>query len=124
MCPLKEVTPVEYSEKQIKRYYGYRIAELNAEALQKVIANVNVKVAPKIWQEEDMVFYQYPRKPVIIIKNGILFTTTEMWDGKEFSDREIRHQASILLRILGEADLAKYKRITIAKYKFTPKAWR
>lgn len=118
------VTPVEYSENKIKRYYGYKIADFDAPQLQEIVNNLNVAKAPKIWQEEDMVFYQYPGKPLIIVKDGRLFTTKEMWDGKEFSDREIRHQASILLRILGDANLATFKRITIAKFKFTPRRWR
>lgn len=124
MGTLKYVTPTEYSERKIKRYYGYKIANLDAQKLQEIVNGLKVKEKPKIWQEEGMVFYQYPRKPLIIIKDGGLFTTEEMWNGREFSDREIRHQASILLRILGEAKLATYRRTTIAKYKFTPYAWR
>ena len=124
MVNLKYVTPVEYSERKIKRYFGYKIADFNAEKLQEIVNGLNVAKAPRIWQEEDVVCYQYPEKPLIIIKDGRLFTTEETWDGKEFSDKEIRHQASILLRILGEAKLASYKRTTIAKYKFTPHRWR
>jgi hypothetical protein len=118
------VTPVEYSERKIKRYFGYRIANLDAQKLKEIVNKLNTKENPKIWQEADMVCYQYPGRPLIIIKDGKLFTTEEMWYGREYSHREIRHQASILLRILGEAKLATYKRTTIAKWKFTPYAWR
>jgi hypothetical protein len=124
MCALIAVEPVEYSERKIKRYYGYKIANLNAERLQEVINGVNVAQHPRIWQEEDMVCYQYPNKPLIIVKDGKLFTTLQMWNGMEFPHREIRHQASILLRILGKAELASYNRQTIARPKFTPKRWR
>jgi len=95
MCALKAVTPIEYSERKIKRYYGYKIANLDAEKLQEVMNGVNVAQPPRIWQEGDMVCYQYPNKPLIIVKDGRLFTTEEMWDGKEFSDKEIRHQAKL-----------------------------
>jgi hypothetical protein len=118
------VTPVEYSEKKIKRYYGYKIASFSAQQLQEVVDGLNVAKSPRIWQEGDMVYYQYPRKPLIIVKDGVLFTTEETWYSREYSHREIRHQASILLRILGEANLASYKRTTIAKWKFTPYVWR
>jgi hypothetical protein len=114
---------VEYSEKKIKRY-GYKIASFSAQQLQEVVDGLNVAKSPKIWQEDDMVFYQYPGKPLIIVKDGVLFTTEETWRGREYSHREIRHKASILLRILGQAKLASYKRTTIDKYKFTPYAWR
>jgi hypothetical protein len=124
MDNLVAVEPTEYSERQIKRYFGYKIAIFDAEKLKEVIKDFKVQADPKIWQDGDMVCYQYPKKPIVIIKNGRLFTTEEMWNGKEFSDREIRHQTSILLRILGQAKLASYKRTTIARYKFTPRKWR
>jgi hypothetical protein len=118
------VTPVEYSEKNIVRYFGYKIAEFDATKLQEVISGVNVKLQPKIWQEENMVCYQYPGKPLIVIEDGCLCTTLEIWNGRDFSHKEIRHQASLLLRILGQAKLASYRRRTINRRKFIPGNWR
>ena len=120
MISLIEVTPTEYSKKTIVRYFGYKIGNFDAEHLQEIINEINVAQAPKIWQEGDMVFYQYPGKPMIIVKDGRMFTTEEIWKGREFSQREIRHQASILIRILRDANLANYKRTTIARKKFIP----
>jgi len=121
------VTPIEYDDrrKQIKRYYGYKIAAFSANELMETIMRVNVAVLPNIWEEEDTVFYQYPRKPLIAVKDGKLFTTEEMWNCREYSHKRIRHQASLLLRILKEYGLADYKkRTTISIHKFTPHKWR
>jgi hypothetical protein len=124
LTSLVEVTPTEYSKRKIVRYFGYKIGIFDAKHLQEIIDEVNVAKAPKIWQEDDMVFYQYPDKPLIIVKEGKMYTTEEMWRGREFSQREIRHQASILIRILRDANLASYKRTTIARKKFTPYDFR
>ena len=106
------------------RYFGYKIGMFDAEYLQEIIDEINVAKSPKIWQEGDMVFYQYPGKPLIIFKYGRMFTTEEMWKGREYSQREIRHQASILIRILRDANLASFRRRTIARKKFIPCDWR
>ena len=61
---------------------------------------------------------------LIIIKDGSLYTTEEIWMGRDFSQRQIRHQASLLLRILHGAELASYNRKAVLRKKFTPYHWR
>ena len=69
-----------------------------------------------------MIFYQYPKKPQLVIKNGKLFTTQE--ECNKFSEGEIRQQASILLRILKGAGFATYNRLRISRKNFTPTKYR
>ena len=125
MGPLIEVTPVEYSANNIKRYFGYKIANFDAHELMQVILKMNVKVIPNIWDEDDEVNYQYPKYPEIVVKEGKLYTAEETWCGREFSQKQIRHQASFLLRILKDCGLADYKkRTTISRKKFVPYNFR
>lgn len=124
MPNLVPITPVEYSKNRITRYYGYRIDEIDADCLMSIFDEVNVQYYPKIWEEEDVVFYQYLGQPLLAIKAGKLFTTEELWEGREFSHARIGHQASILLRILYRFDLASYNRKAIPRRKFTPHEYR
>jgi hypothetical protein len=43
-----------------------------------IFDKVNVQFSPKIWEEEDVVFYQYPGQPLLAIKARKLFTTEEL----------------------------------------------
>jgi hypothetical protein len=106
------------------RYYGYKIGKIDVSIIQAYIDSKNFKQSPKLWQEKDTFFYQYPNKPLIIIKDGQLYTTEEVWVGRDFNQREIRHQASIVLRILHGAELASYNRKAILRKKFTPTKFR
>jgi hypothetical protein len=115
-----KVTPIEYSRKKIRRYYGYKIKDFKIEELYAYIKTKNFGAIPKIWQEEDMIFYQYPNQPLLIIKDDKLFTTIEVWKDRRFTQGKIRQQASILLRVLEGAGLATYNRKAIAKKRFTP----
>ena len=117
---LHYVEPVEYSEKRIVRYFGYKIGKIDVDVVQAYIDGKNFRQLPKLWLEEDMFFYEYPGKPLIVIKDGQLYTTEEVWIGKDFSQSEIRHQASIVLRVLHGAELATYNRKAILRKKFTP----
>jgi hypothetical protein len=121
---LKYVEPIEYSKKRIARYFGYKISKIDVDLVQAYIDSKNFKQLPKLWQEGGMFFYEYPNKPLIIIKDGQLYTTEEIWVGKDVSQGEIRHQASIVLRILNGAGLASYNRKAILRRKFTPYNWR
>ena len=121
---LVPITPVEYSKNRITRYYGYKIDDIDADCLLSIFDEVNVRLAPKIWEEEGVVFYQYPGQPLLAIKAGKLFTTEESWEGGKFSHSQIRHQASILLRILGKFEAATFNRKAVPKRKFTPHKWR
>jgi hypothetical protein len=121
---LVPITPVEYSRSRITRYYGYQIDEIDADSLMSIFAKVNVQCSPNIWAEDGVVFYQYPGQPSLAIKAGKLFTTEEVWEGRVFSHARIRHQASILLRILGKFGLARFNRKAIPRRRFTPHQWR
>jgi hypothetical protein len=118
------LTPVEYQGERIVRYYGYKLSELDAEYILSILDEVNISEMPKVWQDGDIIFYQYPRQPLIAIRNGQFFTTREVWESGEFSHRKIRHQASILLRILKRQGLATYNRKAVPRKRFTPHKWR
>jgi hypothetical protein len=118
------VTPVEYSDRKITRYFGYRIQEFSAADLKEAIEGFNLQQEPEIRQEANLIFYQYPGYPPIVIQDGQLFVTKEEWTRRGFSHKKIRHQASILLRLLHRAGLASYHRKAIPKKDFTPHKWR
>ena len=121
---LHYVESIEYSEKRIVRYFGYKIGKIDLGLLQAYIDSKNFSQLPKLWQEEDMFFYEYPDKPLIIIKEGQLYTTEDIWVGKDFSQDEVRHQASIVLRVLHGAGFATYNRKAVLRKRFTPYKWR
>lgn len=118
------LTPIEYQGKRIVRYYGYKRVELDADDILSALEEVNLEVMPRVWQEGDVIFYQYPRQPLIAIRNGQFYTPREVWENREFSHRKIRHQASILLRILRSQGLATYNRKAVPRKRFTPRKWR
>lgn len=122
---LEVVTPVEYQNRRIVRYFGYKLESFSAAMLLDIIRNrMFAAKIPEIWEDNGMLFYQYPGKPLIIIKDGQFFTTKETWTNREFSHREIMHQASIILRILHGHKLASYNRKAILKKSFTPYKFR
>ena len=124
MSELVPVTPVEYHERRIIRYFGYKLDVFVAERLTSVVKKFNIKQSPRIWEDSGMIFYQYPEKPLLIIREGKFFTTEETWDSGEFTHRQIMHQASILLRILYKHGLASYNRKAIPRKRFTPHKYR
>ena len=117
------VTPIEYGQKKIRRYYRVRIGSFTLDQLYAYINSKNFGKIPKIWQEEDMTFYKYPDQPLLVIKDGDIFTTKETWEGEDFTPNKIRQQASILMRILNGAGFATYNRVTVKKNKFTPRKY-
>jgi hypothetical protein len=121
---LVALTPVEYQGERIVRYYGYKIDSLDADSILFTLEEINIKETPKVWDDGEITFYQYPGQPLIAIKNGQFFTTREVWENREFSHRRIRHQASILLRILGKFGMARYNRKAVPRKRFTPHKWR
>jgi hypothetical protein len=124
LSELVYITPVEYNRKRIVRYYGYKLKDLDADKILSILDEVNISEMPKVWQDGDIIFYQYPRQPLIAIRNGQFFTTREVWESGDFSHRKIRHQASILLRILKSQQFATYNRKAVPRRKFTPYKWR
>jgi hypothetical protein len=114
-----------YEKKRIHRFYGYKLEAFDAETLSELTRRrIPVKYMPKIWEDSEMLFYEYPQKPLIIIYNGQFFTTKEVWNGREFPHRQIRHQASLVLRLLYRLKLATYNRKAIPRKRFTPHQWR
>lgn len=111
---LVEVTPTEYREKTYNRYYSCKIDTFTVEVIYEYIKTKNFKIVPKIWQEDDAVYYLYSDdNPLIIIKDGKLFTTEDTWNDKRFTAnnrRRIRQEASIVMRILRSAKIAQFKR--------------
>jgi len=124
LSELVSVTPVEYQEKRIIRYFGYKLDVFDAERLTSVVKKFNIKQSPRIWEDSGMIFYQYPEKPLIVIKERRFYTTREVWEGESFTQKQIRQQASILLRMLGKSELALCRRKSIAKWKFIPRKLR
>ena len=60
LAELVAVEPVEYNNKRIARYYGYKITGLNMDRLVKAIANTDVLDDPDIWEDSGTICYQYP----------------------------------------------------------------
>lgn len=82
---LEWITPVEYSGKRIVRYYGYKVLFSDMDELRPLLGEIRYTTTPRIWQVDDMLFYQYPRKPLIIIKDRQFYTTREIWDNSRFN---------------------------------------
>jgi hypothetical protein len=122
---LVSVTPVLYEKRRIQRFYGYKLEAFDAEKLSELIGNaIQVEYMPKIWEDSVMIFYEYPEKPLIIIYSGQFFTTKDIWNGREYPHKQIRHQASLVLRLLYRLKLATYHRKAIPRKRFTPRQWR
>jgi len=122
---LVPITPIEYQGKRnrIVRYFGYKLTDFDAETLISVMKKIDTKLAPKIWQESGMTFYEYPDKPLIIIKERDFYPMKEVLN--TFDKKQVRQQASILLRILKDNNLAGYKKRTaIQRWKFVPGKYR
>jgi hypothetical protein len=126
------VEPVEYDgkRKRIVRYYkkGKRFidVELTASKFKAILEGLNLEKEPSIIENpKGLIIYQYPDKPLIAInlEDGNFYTTTETI--KHFGWKLVRHQASILLRILKEYGYAnpflKRKSISLRKWCFEKK---
>lgn len=118
------VTPVEYQGNRIVRYYGFKLQDMDTDTILSFLPKINLRMMPRIWQVGDALFYEYPGQPPIAIRHGQFFTTEEVWRNRRFSHRKIRHQASILLRLLYRLGLATYNRKAIPRKRFTPYKWR
>jgi hypothetical protein len=121
---LEWITPVEYQGKRIVRYYGYKVLFADIDELRPLLAEIGYTATPDIWQEDDMLFYQYSGKPLIIIKDGQFYTTREIWNNSRFNHSQVRHQASVLLRLLHRFNLASYNRKAVPRKNFTPYKYR
>jgi hypothetical protein len=121
---LEWITPVEYSGRKIVRYYGYKLLFADIDELRPLLGEIRYTTTPDIWQEDDMLFYQYPGKPLIMIKDGRFYTTREIWNNRRFTHSQVRHQASVLLRLLHRFNLASYNRKAVPRKNFIPHKYR
>jgi len=111
---LVKVVPVEFDLKKdaIVRYYNIFInPNLTQEKFDEIIQKVKTKKKVSISENpESFIFYQYPKEPLIIIDrlNHRFLTTRGVWN--YYSHEKIKHQATIILRILKKYKLAGFKR--------------
>ncbi|MEM3618590.1 MAG: hypothetical protein QXK47_05915 [Candidatus Bathyarchaeia archaeon] len=109
--------PIEYDlrHRTIRRYYKHKgryFDKVDAELLHALLECINVKQKPSlIVNPNELVFYQYPKKPLIIldVERGVFLTTKGTVEA--FGWRMVRHQASIVLRILRTFKFSKAKRV-------------
>lgn len=116
---LKEVKPLDYSKGQIRKINYKRISEviLTTRKLKRLWKVSHAKKRPLILEDEEYIHFQYPKKPIILIRkeNGKLYSLIE-------PNRWIQHQAFILLAILDSSGFVEdYKRHLI--YKKVKKLW-
>jgi hypothetical protein len=112
------VTPVEYDRKhgRVIRYYrkhGRYFERFDVDAF-KIFLEPKVKKKPEIiLNPGHLLFYQYPGKPLIVMDlDGGCFLTTE-GTVEHFGWKTVRHQASILLRLLKKFGASQSKRKAI-----------
>lgn len=127
------ITPIEYYRKGglIRRYYKrgprYVSEKLDLEILNTIIQRMrrhySIQEDPKIAEIGSFIVYQYPDKPLVAIdrEDGNFYTTRETLE--DFDIKEVRHQASILLRILLSFKFFNptMKRVSIKLHKFSPR---
>lgn len=118
---------MEYQRNRIIRYYkkGKRFVStrLTVEMFKRIIEQLNLASEPSIISNpEGLIIYQYPKKPLIAInlEDGNFYTTEGTMH--HFGWKYVRHQASILLRILMKYEYAnptiKRKAISLRKWCF------
>ncbi|MGB9914654.1 MAG: hypothetical protein ACPLOC_03790 [Candidatus Bathyarchaeales archaeon] len=111
--------PVEYDLKRgvIRRYYRYGrryFDEVDADMLQALLDCLRLKKKPALMENpNELVLYQYPKKPLIVldVRRGCFLTTRGTVE--HFGWKAVRHQASIVLRILKKFKLSKAKRVKV-----------
>jgi len=110
---LKEISPFQSSKRQTRiiKYKRVWKKALERDKLGKIWELANAKKVPMILEDRRFLYFQYPGKPVILVKKstGRLYCV-----GKE--TRWIKHQAGLILRILNEYGLVKgFERRTVSK---------
>jgi hypothetical protein len=123
-----KVTPVEYDRKRgrVIRYYrknGRYFEKFDVGAFKLFLGGLNLKKEPEIIVNPGhLVFYQYPDKPLIVMDlDAGCFLTTE-GTVEHFGWKKVRHQASILLRLLKKFGASQSKRKAIRYGKSREKA--
>ena len=113
------MTPIEYDKRRgrVVRYYrknGRYFEKFDIGGFKMFLGGLNLKKEPEIIvNPEHLVMYQYPDKPLIVmdLDNGCFLTTEGTVE--HYGWRMVRHQASILLRLLKKFGASQSKRKAI-----------
>ena len=119
---LIEIEPVEYQYKlpgnrnpRILRYRGLSFSQnITQTILRRIISRTKMKKKASAQQNPDRyIFYEYDRKPQIIL--DLLNRSIHVTEGtlKKHGMRACQQQASILLRLLKRYGYANFRRISV-----------
>ena len=102
---LKEVTPIQYhgATAQVFSYKRIKVECLTKETLQRFYTLLRLTRPVTVLETPSLFLIQYEKKPILILnkKDGRLYSLFN----QGFSEREIEHQASFVIRILKKYDL-------------------
>lgn len=112
-----EIRPVEYNKgrRVVHIYKRIKTKDLTVTRLRDLYINLGFKTAPVITPlKEFFLITFYPKPPILIsTQDGRLYSFLGKWDLKE-----AQHQASLVMRVLGEYDLVEeHKRKTVRRRK-------
>lgn len=100
MSTLVKLKPIEYDTPgnriRVWKYEFYH--PLSVKKLKDICKSKNMLEQPNIFQSSNGLVYHYPKKPMLVIKDGEIYTTKESLI--EFGKIRCAHQATILLRLL------------------------
>jgi len=106
------IVPIQYSHSQIRKItYGRIAKDLETKTILAIWKQANAKEIPKIIEDRNVIGFQYPSKPVMIIrkKDGKLCCLTK-------HTKWIKHQAFVILSILNSYGFVEgFKRKTVYK---------
>ena len=110
-----EVNPIEYErrKKRVHTYKRVKVEDLSKRGLLGIYISLNFKQTPSVLDLPQGFIIQYKTKPAILIsrENGRLYAFAGRWDIKE-----IEHQASLVLRVLGRVSLVEeWERKTVMR---------
>jgi len=104
---LKEITPIQYhgTTAQVFSYKRIKVECLTKETLKRFYTLLRLTRPVAILETPTLFLIQYEGKPIIILKklDGRLYTFLD----QGFSEKEIEHQASFVIRILKRYDLVE-----------------
>ena len=102
---LREVTPIQYhgSFAQVFSYKRVKVECLTKETLKRLYTFLRLSREVNILETPTLFLIQYEKKPIVILnkRDGRL----DSLFNQGFSEREIEHQASFVIRILKKYDL-------------------
>jgi len=110
---LREIKALDYAKDKVRKVDYKRISKnvLTVRKLSKIWKLAHSKKKPKILEDDEYLYFQYPTKPVILIhkENGKLYSAKE-------PNKWIQHQAYIVLAVLDSFGFVEgYKRHLIYK---------